>query len=124
MGFAVLCLTIGATVMIDMPDTSMMRIPLRGGSALTVQVGPLIEKYYMRVEPSPITLHRRGAMQIDVWYRPLGIGRRHFVLRLPAWPMLVLGSVALLAAGVGRRRARRANHPHLAAPFTEGDIPA
>lgn len=123
-GFALLCLTLGATVMIALPDTSMMRIPLRGGGALTVQVGPLIEKYYMRVEPSPITLQRRGTMQIDVWYRPLGVGRRHFALHLPAWPMLALGSAALLAAGAGRRRARRAIQRHPETLRGDGDLPA
>lgn len=124
MGVALVCLTIGATVMIDLPDTSVMQIPLRGGGALTVQVGPLIEKYYMRVEPSPITLKRRGSMQIDVWYRPIGIGRRHYALRLPAWPMLVLGSAGLLAAVVGWRRAMRTSHSASEGSDAESDIPA
>jgi hypothetical protein len=117
--FALVCLTLGATVTLGLPDTSVIRFPLRGGGALTLQVGPLIEKYYMRVEPSPISLQRRGAMQIDIWYRPIGIGRRHYALRLPAWPMLVLGGGALLAAGIGRRRGMRVAHREV----SDSDIP-
>src|SRR5687768_5045732 len=86
MAIALFCLTIAATTFLALPATSVIQVPLPGGGSFSIDIGSLT---YRQVDPTPLTLRSRGTMQVDIWYRPLISGQRHYVVLLPAWPMLV-----------------------------------
>jgi hypothetical protein len=120
MAIALLCLTIAATTFLALPSTSVIKVPLRGGGSFSIDVGSLT---YKQADPTPISRRSRGTMQVDIWYRPILSSQRHYVVLLPAWPMLVFGGAALLAAGVSRRRATRTTRHRPEVQYSESDIP-